>query len=352
MGARSARTLARLALVLGVLLSSACSGCRDEATTVEPETPKPPPHGLDRGDNGLWARRQWIHGERDDVEALARDLRARGIRRYYPFLGPPDASGVPGWRKDEVVQRWDPDTARRFFAAMRRHAPEVTMLPWTGGVLGRDIHFDEGERLQAWAKQLGEVVRAGAHGVQINVEPMPSGANAYLELLDLVRAEIGPDAVLGIAAYPPETPLHPFPSVHWSYPFIQEVCRRADEMAFMAYDTALTDGEAYRTLVAEWTTGLADALALGDDGCDWLIGVPTYEDEGVAYHHPEAETLENGLQGAIEGLRSLESVPRRFRGVALYASWTTDAAEWETYDRTWREREPAGGVAPDGPTAP
>jgi len=349
----------RLLLVLVATFASGCADCggREITPGSSPDVAAPSsssdaaaPHDFDRGENGLWARRHWVHGGQTDFAALAADLRARGVTHYYPFLGPPDGAGRPGWRKDGVITPWSPATATRFLEGLRAHSPEVQVTPWTGGVLGEDIDFDDGERLRRWAKQLRAVVDAGAAGVQINVEPMPSGARAYLQLLELVREELGPEPRLAIAAYPPETPLHPFPSVHWSLDFITEVCLRSDEMAFMAYDTALKDGGQYRQLVADWTVQLAGALDLPEEtGCDWLMGVPAYEDEGVAYHHPEAETLENGIAGVIDGLSALKTTPKRFRGIALYASWTTDEDEWATYDRRWREREPVGGTTPDGP---
>ena len=37
----------------------------------------------------------------------------------------------------------------------------------------------------------------------------------------------------------------------------------------------------------------------------------------------------------IAGLRGVSGT---FEGVALYAEWTTDAHEWETYERLWRGR--------------
>ena len=60
------------------------------------------------------------------------------------------------------------------------------------------------------------------------------------------------------------------------------------------------------------------------------------------------ETLEHGIQGVLRGL-SGRPVPDHFTGIAIYASWTTDADEWALYERSWRGREPSGTVVPDGP---
>ena len=54
---------------------------------------------FDRGDNAIWLRRHWMHEgpTQAEIAALVESLRARGIRRIYPFLGPMDRDGWPGW---------------------------------------------------------------------------------------------------------------------------------------------------------------------------------------------------------------------------------------------------------------
>ena len=91
-------------------------------------TASPPPApavSLDRGDNGVWLRRIWLHDDplisgREEAlfAGLVEDTRRLGITRLYPFLGPMDATGHPGWRSDTGIQRYDPDRVKRFFDAM------------------------------------------------------------------------------------------------------------------------------------------------------------------------------------------------------------------------------------------
>lgn len=313
---------------------------------------EPAVHGrFDRGDNALWMRRFWIHGgaEADtDPARLATELRALGVRRVYPFLGPMDDRGWPGWRDGDRIRRYEPARARRFFEAMHAAAPEVRVIPWTGGNLTEDVHLHDTRLNAAFAEHAARLVLMGAAGVHLNIEPLPDGTEAYLELLRQVREAIGPDAVLSVAAYPPTTPLHPFEEVHWSLEFTREVCGIADELAVMSYDTGLRSPGAYEALMADWTRDLLRTLPTREDGgCDVLMGVPSYEDDAL-YHRPDVENVQHALRGILFGL-SREELPRPLTGVAIYASWTTDAAEWGTYERMWRGRAPSGAVAHDGP---
>jgi hypothetical protein len=303
---------------------------------------------FDRGDNGVWLRRHWIHGgAKLDVAELVSVLDGLGIRRIYPFLGPMDKDGKPGWRDEGQVHHYQPDQARRFFGKMKRLGPHIDVTPWTGGVLDRDVRPTDQKQRDAYAGHMANITDLGADGVHINVEPLPSQEPGYLELLRTVKEAIGADKTLSIAAYPPTTPLHPFPQVHWTLDFTKDVCMVADELVVMGYDTALTDPTAYEGLMATWTEDLLETLpAPKDGGCEIVMGVPAYEDD-KAYHRPNVENIEHGIRGVNQGLERLDEVPHHFRGIAVYSSWTTDADEWDTYQKLWRGTEPGGMVLPD-----
>ncbi len=305
------------------------------------------PGSLDQGQNGLWMRRFWLHGGQDtDEQALVSSLAQLGITRIYPFLGPMDVDGTPGWRKQGTIQRYDPAVAGRFLQAMEQQAPGIAVLPWTGGLLDRDVRLQDEQQRAAFAEHMAALVAMGAEGVQLNVEPLPSFEPGYLELLGEVKRAIGPEATLSIAGYPPRTPLHQAQTVHWTLEFTREVCLAADELAFMAYDTGLGLAWLYEVQVAIWARQLARTLPPpGQGGCTWSLGMPAYEDD-VAWHDPQVESLEHGLRGVLRGFAGREA-PDNFHGITLYASWTTDEAEWASYDRVWRGREPRPVQPPD-----
>ncbi len=259
-----------------LLLTLACSA---------PPPPAPPP--LDRGENGIWMRRHWLHGgpeveghEEAMRQQLAAAARANGITRLYPFLGPMDWNGHPGWRRDGRIHHYDPERVRAFTVAMADLAPELRIIPWTGGTWPHDVIYVDRERIEGFVAHTRALTHElGAHGVQLNVEPQPSYTEGYLELLRDVKAAIGPERILSIAAYPPPTLHQPAEEVHWSLPFLREVCMASDELAVMAYDTGLGYRWLYRQLMERWTRELAETLPQTEDGgCMWLVGMTAYED--------------------------------------------------------------------------
>ena len=307
--------------------------------------PKPPI--FDRGDNALWMRRHWLHEAptAEEIADLAESLRARGIRRIYPFLGPMDREGWPGWRSKAGHVRYVPERARAFLAEMHRIAPEIRVLPWTGGNIERDVRLDGEAQRKAFAEHARRLVALGADGVHLNVEPVPSGSPGYLELLRAVKAAIG-EHRLSVAAYPPPPAREPESETHWDLAFMRQVCRIADELAIMAYDTGLTAASSYEEQIAHWTRRLAATLPPPRaGGCEWLMGVSAYDDD-TEYHRPEVETIEHSLNGIVAGLRRI-GPPANFRGVAIYASFTADERKWAVYSRLWRGKEPPAPPPPD-----
>ncbi len=300
-----------------------------------------------RDGNALWMRRHWLHEAPSGAEiaALVAGLRERGIRRIYPFLGPMDAEGWPGWRSKAGPVRYVPERAGAFLAEFHRLAPEIRAIPWSGGNLGRDVHLEDAAQRKAFAEHARRLVALGADGIQLNVEPLPSGTPAYLDLLREVKAAIG-DRTLSVAAYPPPPDGDADRETHWDLPFMRDVCHVAGEIAVMAYDTGLKSAPAYEALVSAWTRQLAATLPPPQaKGCEWLMGVPTYDDD-KDHHRPVVETVEHSLKGILAGLQGI-GPGTGFRGVAVYASFTTDEAKWAAYGRLWCGTEAFTTPPPD-----
>jgi hypothetical protein len=104
----------------------------------------------------------------------------------------------------------------------------------------------------------------------------------------------------------------------------------------MAYDTALPTAPLYRRYVDWSATAVTRTLDHASPRVRVLLGVPTYDATGLM-HRSGVETPENAIPGIVAGLRGL-GTGGTFEGVALYAEWTTDAAEWSAYERLWRGR--------------
>jgi spore germination protein YaaH len=190
------------------------------------------------------------------------------------------------------------------------------------------------QRMVAEARGL---VDEGFDGVHLNVEPVDDGNDEFLALLRALRTAVGAGHVLSIAAIrPAPMGLPRAPNFVWSPGYYARVAATVDQIVIMAYDTALPTPSSYRRYVRWAARSVAGALDASGSEARVLMGIPTYEPYGFM-HRAGVETPENALAGVVAGLRGL-GAGGTFEGVALYAEWTTDAAEWSAYERYWRNR--------------
>ncbi len=282
--------------------------------------------------NGIWIQHGWLGDDswfkrnRKDktlfrnhrqIQKLADLLAGHGVKYVFPHVCPcrPDGKIAPV----DLVQ------TERFLD----HFQDFAVVPWIGGVL--DVHCAPGSA-QWRANFVSSAVdllqkHPRLAGVQLNIEPMPSGNSDFLTLLDELREAMPAGRILSVAAYPPPTKWHPFPEVHWDESYFRQVAQRADQLAPMMYDTALRLPKLYQYLMSAWTSEVLDWS--GD--AQVLLGVPVYDDAGVRYHLPHVENLQNALLGIHAGLSRTRSLPANYAGVAIYCEWEMDQQEWDYF---------------------
>jgi hypothetical protein len=289
----------------------------------------------DRGSNAVWLAHGWLGADewfisngktnefsryRDarNVQTLAAKLRRNRIADVYPHLCPASVDGrLPGIDAKQTEMFLDA------FADFR-------VLPWIGGPNGSSVRANDSRWRDVFVRDVQGMLTRHPRlaGVHLNVEPMPSGDQDFVKLLDAMRAVLPKDKILSVAAYPPPTRWHPFPDVHWDENYFRGVAKRCDQLAVMMYDAGQSIPKTYQKLMADWTVEVLN----WSEGKPVLLGVPTYDDAGVGYHDPKMENLTNALLGIHRGL-SRATVPTNYQGVAIYCDWETADSEWAH----WRE---------------
>ena len=284
----------------------------------------------DRWQNAIWLAHGWMGGdewfyqnhktnefskyrEPARVRELAAKLGNHGIRDVFPHLCPVGSDGsLPPVNPKQVEDFLDA------FEGFR-------VMPWVGGPNGANARLHISKWRASFVAHICELLKQHSRfaGIHLNVEPLPSGDKDFLVLLDEVRAALPPDKILSVAAYPPPTRWHPFPDVHWEESYFREVAKRCDQVVVMMYDAGQRLPKTYQRLMADWTV---DVLKWSE-GKSLLLGVPTYEDAEVEYHHASVENITNALLGIHAGL-SRNAGRTNYQGLAIYSEWETSDAEW------------------------
>jgi hypothetical protein len=349
------RTLLRsFALALAVVLAIAVT----YALWKPAPMPDPPARAPDR--NAVWARYQWfsgVHGRFDratspysadapgvtdsEIDAFAAILRENHIHDVYIFTGSLDRDGrYPLWPIEDPRA---PHAFPKIFARLRERVPGIRLLAWVGGV---HTGFRRGlvdlrqpdARAAAAALCARLTTEAGFDGVHLNIEPTRNDDDTYVELLAEVRSRLPKGKVLSVAGaravLPRVPPLRPFRNHFWDPAYAARVAARVDQLAFMTYDSFMPFPKIHRAYLRYETKAIVRAVRMGNPQAELLLGVPTYDEHNLS-HVRHVETIDNTLRGIRAGLGDLGGDATPFSGVAVYASWTTDAREWSSYRSLW-----------------
>ena len=285
--------------------------------------------------NGIWLRHGWYADDAyfrrnpgqnaaafrgaPAAENLMRQLKVRHIHYVYPHLCPAQThGGLP-----------DHDDAQIgvFLDAAEKY--DIQVIPWIGGLLDESARIHDPAWRKSFCAAVAKLLKTHPRlaGVQVNVEPLPDGDAAFLELLAELK-QVLPGKILSVAAYPPPTRWHPFPNVHWKPEYLRKVAERADQMCVMMYDTALRYEKFYIALMRSWSRELTEAVS--GTRSELLFGLPAYDDAGVGYHDPEVENLSSALSGCAAGLDNNSG--KNFTGFAIYCEWEMNPEKWSVWE--------------------
>ena len=285
--------------------------------------------------NAIWLGHGWLGDDswfirnkrnKDDfrnvekISALFKKLSDNKISTVYPHLCPAELNGK--------IAPYDSRQVERFLDLAEQY--NIKVIPWIGGVFEESARPADEKWRKNFVASVDDLLKKHPRlaGVQVNIEPMPSGNTDFLTLLKELHT-VTQSKILSVAAYPPPTKWHQFPDVHWELTYIRQIAQNCDQLAVMMYDTAIPLEKFYIRLMTDWTNQLTAAVR--SSGCELLLGIPAYEDANVGYHHPQVENINSALQGISASSRKNES-----NGIAIYCEWEMNADKWQVWSKAIR----------------
>ncbi|MDX6284122.1 MAG: hypothetical protein QOH03_5193 [Kribbellaceae bacterium] len=289
-----------------------------------------------RGQDALWLGHAWVDGRKTaaDVTTLANQLQGTGIRDLYVHTGPLEHDGSLPLAKVSPRAKW-------FTDAVHQAMPKLRVQAWLGDVLqpqknpGMDL--DDAAVRTRVTETSEQVLAQGFDGIHFDMEPVRSGSQGFLELLDQVHAMTSARKVpLSVAA----AQLNPAPGLNgllvgvsgqskwWTKSYFGAVASRVEQIAVMSYDTWTPLESLYGGYVARQTEM---ALEVTPAHVDLLMGLPFYWEDKFS-HRGSAETVQAAIRGAQLGLG--KSTRQNF-GLALYVDFAATPDHWATYRRAW-----------------
>lgn len=284
-------------------------------------TTQPSSQNFNLGENGLWLGSKWYHGKvtDNDLQQIAAMLKREQIAFAYFHCRDIDAKGN--------LRFGAPKTAGKLVEFLHRECPQTKILAWIGAVgpnMRGEVNLNSPQVRARMAEQAALLVKScGFDGVQWDFEYCVNDDPAFLDLLKLTRAALPSNSLLSAAV--------PFT---WTENYIGKVSLLTDQLALMAYDTVCFLPRWYACYMKELVIRYANAIAAHGTQCKLMIGVPTYEDV-TPLHHKQAENLKVALVGVKDALADPTCKRQAVLGIAPYAEYTTDADEWNTYNKWW-----------------
>jgi hypothetical protein len=247
----------------------------------------------------------------------------------------------------------------RFVEQFNEAYPEGQLFAWVNlpsGVVPLD---DETIRTRVAELAVLLVTDYGFDGVKLDVAPVASGDQNYVQLLRTVRLALDDvteaqnlDSRVPLAAaippdWRPSNPNVPYsPTItgvlEWDLEYKQTVALIVDEMLINAFNSGLERPVDYSTWVAYQTRAYAEAVAPLGVETDVLIGVPTYPAQ-PPLHDPRVENLEAAVPGVESGLLQAGEASEAVRGLAIFVEFATDDGEWAAFQLLWGSPPQQGG---------
>lgn len=294
------------------------------------------PAARSTGHDALWLGHGWVDGREGgaDVARLAATLRGTGIGDVFVHVGPLEDDGyLDPVRAPEAA--W-------FVARMHALVPGVRVQAW----IGDEVEPSGGMGLESAATRsrivgsARQVLGRGFDGVHLDLEPVGDADPGFLDLLDALGPMVhAAGGVLSVSAEQVE----PVPgsrwameaveghSSWWSEAYLRQVASRVDQVALMAYDTALWSSSAYAGFVRDET---AAALLAVPARVALFVGVPAFHDAHSLEHSSSAESVGAAIRGVRLALPAGTPAGRDF-GVAMYVDFAATPADWAAYDASW-----------------
>ena len=286
------------------------------------------------GENGAWISVDWTSEPVDQaaVEQLAHKATAYQLDTLLPFVTYVKADGSFSRSYDHAVE---------FVSVFRQCSRETRLLAW----IGIPLRNDGGLGVAGWVDLSKAVERrrivefvirllmeADFDGVHLDAETVGNHNPAFLLLLDEIRAAIGPSRMLSVAGndWRPRW-VNSLPVVggyKWDGDYYRQVGQRVDQVAVMSYDSLMPHPALYRLWMREQVRGISKSLSGLET--ELLFGLSVSREETTT-HRPQAENMGSGLAGICAGLSRPSKKSHAADGVAIYAAWEANEADWRLW---------------------
>ncbi len=239
-----------------------------------------------------------------------REFEEAGIKYLIVDVGDTDSSGMLETDREEITE---------FLEFIEEYENEndynFILLPYSE-VNTYDYNFDNPELRSNLISDYIRLVLMGFDGIHVDIEPIQfHQRSAYLKFLEELRNSLDSRTILSV--YSGHLGKSYFNEWEWDAKFYQEVGDYARLICIPGYDIDLNTKEEYQKDIINKIREL-NAMEIKSQ---IILGIPT--------HKQEPETIQNALEAYSSEIQKYSQ--QKFMGVVIFAEWTTDSNEWNTF---------------------
>lgn len=216
------------------------------------------------------------------------------------------------------------------FQAETFSALPSTDYAWIGQIRS-EINLENPDVRSKIVDSAGWLIEQGFEGIHVDIEPVREDDTAFLILLEELKLAL-PNTPLSIAMdeWQPDQLTQWVANYfdvaiesYWSTQQVKNVLPYIDQLVVMTYDTGFKDPDLYSWWVEQQTVALSNRVG---SEVELFVGIPCYS-EG-AHFDPKAENIDSAWLGYQRGIDNLRTQDEVVAGIAVYAYWEMDTAEW------------------------
>lgn len=306
--------------------------------------------------NAVWTESIYFRGENPSThEPLTDDyivdyvsvLKQNRIKYIYVFSGPYDYNGhLPNYAFS--------DTAKKSVQKFKELYPELTVLPWIGGIQNRTVYL----RDSCWVKNALEDTKRlisflGVSGVHVDFEFINPGIRALDTLLNTGMPDdslkysqavndfhrqlrlLVPNAFISsvvactgdnVKQWKRKTDLQD----------LEQLSRYVDQLSFLFYDTNIQDTIKFQKACQDQ---LQDIRFLkSKHNIQYLMAIGSFVNPEPLreYHNEDIESIPHTLHNIKKELRSINSDSVLVSGISIFCDYHTDNEEWKQFSNNWK----------------
>lgn len=306
--------------------------------------------------NAIWVESKYFRGVRpstgdslkeSDLLELSSRMKKNNIKYAYIFAGPFNEDGtLPAFSSSQI--------AKESVSYLNSSNPEVTVLPWVGGIEGETVFLGDTLWVQTAISSIHSMMDVlGLNAIHVDFEYVISGHsyldNKYSGTSDITTDEYGvkfndffnylrkSDASLFVSTVVVSTgrDCKSWKRKH-SMSELSKLIADVNQISFLFFDTSISRQRVFNENCMSLVVDISE-LRAKNSSVEYLIAIGSFINHPSlrSFRDMSIENIDNSLMVIRTNALKLTTMSPVVDGIAIYCDWQMDNREWVDFYNGW-----------------